>query len=111
MIDSYTFGSIVIDGKEYNHDVIVYKDKIDSWWREQGHNVTIDDLKKLPGGIEVFVMGNGASSCCAFPDESKKYLEKKGIEVIIEDTGMAYKTYNKLVKEGKNVAGGFHLTC
>jgi len=111
MIEDYKFGSIKIDGTIFEHDVMVYKDEVKEWWREQGHNVDINDLKELPEGIEFFIMGNGHSSQCAFPDETKKYLESKGIEVIVEKTGEAYKTYNKLVEEGKNVAAGFHLTC
>lgn len=111
MVDSYEFGRIVIDGTEYTHDVLLFDSKVKKWWREAGHNVTIDDLKDLPDDIEVFVMGNGASSQCAFPDKTRKYLKDKGMEVIIQATGEAYKTYNKLKEEGKNVAAGFHLTC
>jgi hypothetical protein len=111
MIEDYKFGSITIDGENYNHDVIVYKNQVKEWWRDQGHNVAIEDLAKVPEGIEIFVMGNGHSSRCAFPDETKKFLESKGIEVIVQKTGEAYKTYNKLIEQGKNVAAGFHLTC
>lgn len=111
MIESYKFGSITIDGNNYRHDVIIYGDKVDEWWRDQGHNVAIEDLKSLPSGIEVFVMGNGHSSRCTFPEETRTFLEGKGIKVIVEKTGDAYKTYNRLVEEGAKVAGGFHLTC
>lgn len=111
MIDSYKFGSITIDNKNYQHDVIVYKDKVEEWWRNEGHNVDLEDIKKIPEGIDIFVMGNGASGVCNFPEETKKALEQKGIQVIVEMTGDAYKTYNKFLEEGKNVAGGFHLTC
>lgn len=111
MIDSYKFGTITVDGTPYDFDVIVYKGNVEKWTRNQGHNVDLDDIKKLPKGIEIFVMGNGASGHCKFPDETKKALEDSGIKVIVEWTGDAYKTYNKLQKEGKNVAGGFHLTC
>ena len=111
MIDSYKFGSITIDGKTYNHDTIVYKDAVTEWWRDEGHNVTKKDLEALPPDIGIFVMGNGHSGRCKFPEETKKFLEGKDVKVIVEKTGDAYKTYNRLFKEGKNVAGGFHLTC
>lgn len=102
---------MTIDGKTYNHDVIVHKDTVAEWWRDEGHNVAIKDLETLPSDIEIFVMGTGHSGCCKFPEETKKFLENKGIKVVIEKTGEAYKIYNKLIEEGKTVAGGFHLTC
>jgi len=112
MIDSYKFGSITIDGANYRHDVIVYKGKVEKWIRNEGHNVDLEDINKIPKGIDVFVMGNGASGRCKFPEETRKALEDAGIEVIVEWTGDAYQTFNKLEgEEGKNVAGGFHLTC
>ena len=111
MIESYDFGHIVIDGTPYGHDVILYKGKVTRWIRENGHNVSIDDLRDIPKGTKVFVMGNGYSGVCVFPGETKRYLEAKGIEVIVQMTGQAYKIYNKLDAEGKNVCGGFHLTC
>lgn len=111
MIDSYKFGTIIIDSVPYDFDVIVYKGKVEKWHRNQGHNVDLEDIEKIPEGIDVFVMGNGASGRCEFPEETKQALEKKGIKVIVEMTGDAYQTFNKLEKEGKNVAGGFHLTC
>ncbi len=111
MINSYKFGSITINGINYQHDVIVYKDKVEEWHRNQGHNVDLEDTKAIPKGIDIFVMGNGASGRCKFPEETKKALEKKGIKVIVEWTEDASQTFNKIEKEGKNVAGGFHLTC
>jgi hypothetical protein len=44
MIESYDFGVLRIDGKEYHSDVIIYPEsspggcRVDgSWWRKQGH--------------------------------------------------------------------------
>jgi len=111
MIDSYSFGSITIDNKKYNHDVMVHEDEVIEWWREEGHNVCIADLKDLPKDIEIFVIGNGASGVCKIPMETREYIKEKGIEVIVENTGKAVKTFNDLLTQGKKVAGGFHLTC
>jgi hypothetical protein len=43
--------------------------------------------------------------------ELRKYLEQEDIQLIEEPTATAFKTYNKLYQEGKNVSAGFHLTC
>ncbi len=43
-------------------------------------------------------------------DETKSYLESKGIKLIIAETKKACKIYNEL-KGKKKVIGAFHLTC
>lgn len=113
MIDNYQFGSIEINGKTYNNDVIIHGEEFlnDHWWRKEGHNIEIDDLKDLPEKFEVLVIGNGASGVCNVPDETIEYVKNKGVEVIIQMTGEAVGTYNRLLSEGKDVVGAFHLTC
>jgi hypothetical protein len=44
-------------------------------------------------------------------DSLRQHLEGIGIQVIVERSKTAVKTYNKMYADGKNVAGGFHLTC
>jgi hypothetical protein len=38
-------------------------------------------------------------------------LKERGIKLIAQPTGEAYKTFNELLKAGKAVVGAFHLTC
>lgn len=111
MIEKYEFGSIKINGKTYDHDVIVWGDQIKGWWRKEGHYVDIEDLKDLPEKFGVLVFGNGASGVCEVPDKTIQYIKEKGAEVIVQMTGQAVQTYNKLLSEGKSVVGAFHLTC
>lgn len=113
MIEDYKFGSITIDGKIYNTDLIIHRNEIlnDQWWRIEGHSIAIEDLKDFPEKFEILVIGNGASGVCEVPDEIVRFFEKKGIEVIVQMTGEATKTYNKLLSEEKDVVGAFHLTC
>jgi hypothetical protein len=36
MIESYSFGQILINGKKHNSDLIIFKDHIfDNWWRSE----------------------------------------------------------------------------
>ena len=46
VIEEYTFGRIRIGGREYTKDIIIHKGKIyDNWWRKEGHNLVLEDLK------------------------------------------------------------------
>jgi hypothetical protein len=112
MIDSYDFGRIVVDGKAYRSDVIVFPDQVkDNWWRKEGHTLHIEDIepvvKEKP---EVLIVGTGKYGILEVLPETKEYIESKGIELIIEATDRACKIYNELSKDRKTVAA-LHLTC
>lgn len=113
MIDHYEFGSMTIDGKTYTNDLILYGETVldDSWWREEGHNIAIKDLAGLPETFDVLVIGDGASGMCQVPKKTIDHIKEAGAEVIVEKTGKATETYNRLLSEGKEVVGAFHLTC
>ncbi len=111
MIESYSFGTIRIDSKTYNKDVIIIDSKIISWWRDESHYAKVADFKDIPEDIEILVIGTGASGVMKVADEVIEHFKKKNIKLIIETTGEAVKTFNKLKKENKKVAGAFHLTC
>lgn len=111
MIESYNFGKIKIDGKEYTHDVIISADGVESWQRPDDHWVGIEDIKKIiekkPSAV---ILGTGYSGIMKVSQESKEYLEKLGVEVIIEPTKKACDTFNKLSKN-PGITAALHLTC
>ncbi len=112
MIESYNFGKIIINSKEYNSDIIIYKDSIDDkWWRREGHNLRIEDIKIIVDNKpETLIIGTGYYGLMKVPLELIKYLESNNIEVIIKKTKDACDEYNTLHQK-KNVAAAFHLTC
>lgn len=112
MIEFYDFGEITVDGKRYTSDVIIFPDRVDDgWWRKEGHRLGIDDLKTvLEAKPEVLVVGTGYNGYMKVPSEVKEYLTSKKIELIVESTREAYKTYNRLAST-KKVVAAFHLTC
>jgi hypothetical protein len=111
-IDSYNFGKIVIDGKNYNSDLILFEDRIKSnWWRKSGHMLIPKDIKGiLEDKPEILIVGTGAFGYMVVSDETKKILKENNIKLIAQKTNEACKTYNKLSKE-KKVVAAFHLTC
>lgn len=112
-IDSYEFGKIKIEGKEYNQDVVIYPDKVLSpWWRKQGHALSLEDLPKdlLEQKLEVVLIGTGYSGLMKVSSEVKDYFQGQDIKVIIEPTIQAWQKYNHL-SQSKKVIALFHLTC
>ncbi|MGQ9569936.1 MAG: Mth938-like domain-containing protein [Thermodesulfovibrionales bacterium] len=111
-IEHYSFGNIVIDGKPYTSDVIIYPERVDSsWWRKQGHSLHIADLKDIiPENPEILVIGTGYSGAMVVPEETLLYLKSKGIDVYIERTTKAVELFNKFQK-GEKVIAALHLTC
>ena len=112
MIDSYRFGSIVIKGREYNSDVIIYQNRVDSnWWRKDGHSIDLDDLTEIINyDPDILIIGTGNSGLLKIPKETKQLLEAKGIELISENTNDACESYNDLYTK-RNVIAALHLTC
>ncbi|MEW6584928.1 MAG: MTH938/NDUFAF3 family protein [Nitrospirota bacterium] len=111
-IEHYSFGRIVVGGKAYTGDMIIYPDKVDSaWWRKEGHRLQIDDLADvIKARPEVLVIGAGYSGVMAVPEETISHLESLGIVVHVERTTRAVELFNELQKTKKAIAA-LHLTC
>jgi hypothetical protein len=112
MIDSYSFGSITVNGKRYTSDLIIYPDRVESsWWRKEGHDLCMEDLQDvLRYRPEVLVIGKGKPGLMAVGEDLVEQLAQRGIEVHAAPTAKAVKLYNRLSPERKVVAA-LHLTC
>jgi hypothetical protein len=112
-IESYSFGVMKVDGKEYRQDLIVFPDKVrPNWWRKQGHSLAVEDVRDvIEFKPELLIVGTGDSGMMDIPATTEKALQDAGIEVIAKNTAQAYSMFNEQIKKGKNVVGAFHLTC
>lgn len=112
MIESYKFGRIVIRGKKYTTDVIIYPDRVeDNWWREEGHYLSPVDLwAVVQAKPEVLVVGTGYSGLMRISPETEKHLREHGIRLIAERTSEAVRVYNQLCRSTRVIAA-LHLTC
>lgn len=113
MIESYSFGRMMVAGSIYTRDVIIFPDGsiLSPWWRNQGHVLATDDLAELLAtGPEIIICGTGAMGVMRPSDELQKYLAANNIEFIALRSSKAVETYNQM--SGKRKVGGcFHLTC
>ena len=79
MTDEYGFGYIIIDGKRYTNDVIVFPSRVEgNWWRIQGHQLQVKDLeapvKEKP---EVLVIGTGYNGLVKISSETVEFTDLK----------------------------------
>ncbi len=111
-IENYEFGKIVIDGKKYTSDLLIFENEIKSnWWRKEGHFLHLEDLNwVLNKKPNLIIIGTGNSGVMKVPQNLIEKLNKRGIKVIDQKTQKAVKTFNEKRNE-KNIAAGFHLTC
>jgi hypothetical protein len=112
-IDTFTFGRIVIDGRERRSDVVIYPDGRvqDSWWREEGHRLSLTDLAPvIESAPEILIAGTGCDGLLQPDGSLAGVLARRGIEFIAAPTDEAVQLYNDLAPRRK-VAACLHLTC
>ena len=112
IIDSYHFGQIVVNGKNYTSDVIIFPDRVKAhWWRNKGHQLCLEDIAEvITENPEMLVVGTGVSGLMKVLPDVKQSLEARGIKLIAEPTNEACNIYNQLCQSQKVVAA-LHLTC
>jgi len=113
MIEAYSFGSLTFAGKRYNKDLKILKGQVRAgWWRREGHRVDVGDVQDiLEAEPDILVVGMGAYGLMKVSKGLERLLADQGIQLTAQPSGEAAKTFNRLLGEGKDIAGAFHLTC
>jgi hypothetical protein len=111
-IDFYAFGRILVEGREYTTDVLIFPKRVDAAWRrKEGHRLAAEDLQSVvEADAETVVIGTGAVGAMTVPPEVVAALEARRIRVIVLRTKEAVETYNRIRGSGR-VAAALHLTC
>jgi hypothetical protein len=111
-IERCVFGLVVVDGRSYTRDLIIFPDRVlDGWRRLEGHRLIPEDLAEvLRDPPEVLIVGQGVLGRMWVPPETRSQLEGAGMKVHAEPTVSACETYNRL-RETQRVVAALHLTC
>ena len=111
-IDSYHFGQIVINGKRYSSDVIIFPDRVQGGWcRKKSHELTLKDIAGiLNENPEILLVGTGASGLMSVLPEVTQEAEARNIQLIAEPTKEACDIYDQLC-HSQRVVAALHLTC
>jgi hypothetical protein len=112
-IEATTFGSITIDGREIENDVLLRLDgsvkKRKKKLSKKVYGTSHTEAKYVyEKGAELLIVGSGQNDLVRLSDEAQKYLRKRRCRVKRMATPEAIGAWNKT--EGK-VIGLFHVTC
>src|SRR6266700_3024872 len=116
-IERTTFGTITIDGKTYEHDVIIRlsgevvkrKKKLSKKYYGTSHVLSMDEAKFVyEDGCEQLILGSGQMDNVHLSPEAETYFAKKGCTVLLQPTPRAIHTFNN--SHAKKI-GLFHITC
>ncbi len=116
-IDGTSFGSIVIDGKTYKHDVVIRRNgRVEKRKKHlsrevygNSHTVALAEAKDLlESGVTEVVIGTGQNGVLTVSDEVLDYLEDREIDVVELATPEAIEMWNAM---DEDVVGLFHVTC
>lgn len=110
-IQRFRFGEIVIAGKQYTDDLVVFEDRVKQRWRpKEGHLLQMDDLREaLAAGPEALIVGTGTDECMKVSPEVVSHTRQAGIELLQFDTRRACQTFNHVCGKRRIVAV-LHLT-
>lgn len=110
MIESYTCGKMIIQGRPYCSDLIICPGKIPTIWeRRKKHQVTISDLVEIIEFQPDYVLiGTGEEGKLRVLPETQEHLKQHGIQVIFEATKHVYTMFNAVYNKCR-IIGAFHL--
>ncbi len=116
-IDSCEFGSITIDGEDFEHDVLIRlsgeikkrKKKLSKAVFGTSHIISLTEAEYIfENGVKRLIIGSGHNGNVTLSKEALEYFKKKELQVDLSPTPDAIDRWNKA--KGSTI-GLFHVTC
>ena len=116
-VNSFNFGSIVIDGKQYAYDVVIrpdgtVKEREASKTMFGSHDIRKGEVEELSKTKpEAIIVGTGTSGMATVSRDAQSYAREVKLNLVVLPSSEAIEKLNQLVDEGKRVAALIHITC
>lgn len=116
-IDGTKFGSIIIDGKTYTHDVIIRLDgrvekrkkKLSKAVYGTSHTISLAEAEYVfETGAEKLILGGGQFGTVHLSEDAATFFQERNCDVQVNPAPKAVNTWNDA--QG-SVIGLFHITC
>ncbi|MEM5804335.1 MAG: MTH938/NDUFAF3 family protein [Candidatus Aenigmatarchaeota archaeon] len=109
-IDSTYFGSVVVDGRKFDTDMVVCWDG-ELKERQKSHvfdRRELDDL--MMKDPDVIIVGTGQSGLVKVDPSAEVAAKVSGIELVVAKSPVAIAEFNKVARKRKAIAV-IHVTC
>jgi hypothetical protein len=114
-VDEFRFGRVRIDGRTYEHDVIITgntvrkrKKKRSKPYRQQFGHTPLSLAEEIPWDCRQLIIGTGAHGGLPVMDEVKEQARIRQITLTILPTPMAIKEFNRSSDDTHAI---LHVTC
>jgi len=116
-IDELTFGSIIVEGKKYHRDILLFADgtvkkRKGGFLMFGSHKIKKQELEELSQGQpEIIIVGTGTSGAAYIAPETESWAKGKNLSLLVQPSHDAVTKLNELVEQKKKVAVLMHITC
>jgi len=116
-IDKLSFGSIIIDGKKFSRDVLIFSDgtlkkRKGGFLMFGSHNISKGELEKLAQDKpEAIIIGTGTNAKANLASDVGDWAKERNLTLIVQPSYEAVTKLNEFVDQGKKVAALIHITC
>lgn len=115
-VDKLTFGSIVIEGKKYRRDVLIFADGVvkkrkGGFLMFGSHKIRKEEIQKLTQGQpEAIIVGTGTNGAAHIAPEIENWAKGNNLNLLVQASYDAVATINELTEQKKKVAALIHIT-
>lgn len=116
-IDELTFGSIVVEGKKYRRDILIFADgtvkkRKGGFLMFGSHKIKKQELEELSQGQpETIIVGTGTNGAAYVAHEAESWAKGKKLSLLVQPSYDAVARLNELAEQKKKVAALIHITC
>jgi len=114
-IEGFAFGSIRIDGADYERDVVIDRGKIrernkkpSKPFRAAYGHTPLSIKEKIPWKCRRLVVGTGVNGALTVMREVKQEAERRNVELVSLKTPAAIKALNEQARDTNAI---LHVTC
>lgn len=116
-IDELTFGSLIVEGKKYRRDILIFADGMvkkrkGGFLMFGSHEIKRKELEELSQGQpEVVIVGTGTNGAAHIAPEAESWAKANNVSLLVQPSYDAVARINEFAEQKKRVAALIHITC